>query len=855
MRSAPARGNLTVEEWILVHLLRFSRPPNEFEAPWGTTQYGIAEAIGTGQDHVSRAVRRLVQKGLASETKRRVDGVQERRKVYFLTPAGEAVAIALKERAEGIPVKVTESGVERLIPLRELARLLGHRHSLVEIARAIRPDGTLDHERLEAQGRAPETETMVSPVPSPFVGRKGELETLKRLLEEKKMVILHGVAGIGKTALAAKLVEELRTSRPVFWYRFHEWDTLRSLLTPFSEFLMREGRRKLRAYLASKPEIDLDEVCCLVRDSARGLKALLVFDDVHKASDAFLPCFSLLTELLEISEGIRVLLVTRQLRRFYGRSDVVVKRTVAELELDGLDESSSYELLAARRVNPVYHKRAFLTTGGHPLALQLYTPGSVEGEERTNINKYIEEEISARLNQHELALLRMASVHRYPAPAEALLYLPELTFETLSGLVSRSLLHESPDGRYDIHDFVRDFFYSRTNPYERRNLHQQAAKYYAGVRTRAARLELIHHTLRAGDTKGAIALLTRHGEELLAAGFAGELRRFFEELDGALQKREGKKLLFLRARVSDILGDWDGALELYSSALRSAPPVRRAEAHYHIGWIQQKRNRWREAETSFRRCLALSKRARYRRGVARAYHGLGRVLWREGSLHLAAEFCRKSIAAARAAGDRVLEASAGIEMGRVLASLGRFEEAEKQFRSSIELAMATGELSEAVRAKNCLAWEILRRQGRLEEALEFLRTAEEEALSQGNYRELGPIYHSLGEVYVKKGETDRAEELFKKSLEIFERLGDEHGIAYNHLGFGMVHRARRNWEKAEEWLGRAAAAFERLGTPGDLMAALHELSDMWKEKGDARRAAAFARRVRALEKRLMKGRK
>ncbi|MGQ9582852.1 MAG: tetratricopeptide repeat protein [Thermoplasmatota archaeon] len=410
---------------------------------------------------------------------------------------------------------------------------------------------------------------------------------------------------------------------------------------------------------------------------------------------------------------------------------------------------------------------------------------------------------------------------------------------------------QRPSGvRYDIHDFVRDFFYSRMNPLEKRELHRDAAVYYSTLSGSGARLEQVHHTLSAGDVEKAAALLARHGEELLAAGHAEGLKGFFEGIERVKGGPALENLVYLRARVSDLLGDWDRALELYRRALRLGGAARAAEANYHIGWILQKRNLWREAEASFRRCLTLSRRLRDARGAARAYHGLGRVLWREGRLREAALFCRRSIARARAAGDRVLEASASIEMGRVLASLGRLAEAEKKLRRSIELAEQNGEVSEAVRAKNCLAWEIYRTRGQLDEALDVLTEAEGEALASGSYRELGPIYHSLGEVWVRRGDADRAEEFFKKSLEIFDELGDDHGRAFSYMGFGIVSATRGNWERAEEWLTKAVQTFERVNTPSDLAYALRELSRIWRERGGLRRARLLERRAEKVGARL-----
>jgi DNA-binding MarR family transcriptional regulator len=158
--------NLTVEEWILVHLLRFARFAGEFEVPWGMTQYGIAEAVGTGQDHVSRAVRKLVQKGFLAEAKSRVEGVQEKRKVYFLTAGGKGAADELTRRAEEFRVRIVENGVDTVLSLRDAARQLGPQYSLIEVARAVRPDGRVDRDALGAT-RRPEGPELQQAVPAP----------------------------------------------------------------------------------------------------------------------------------------------------------------------------------------------------------------------------------------------------------------------------------------------------------------------------------------------------------------------------------------------------------------------------------------------------------------------------------------------------------------------------------------------------------------------------------------------------------------------------------------------------------------------------------------------------------------
>jgi tetratricopeptide (TPR) repeat protein len=213
---------------------------------------------------------------------------------------------------------------------------------------------------------------------------------------------------------------------------------------------------------------------------------------------------------------------------------------------------------------------------------------------------------------------------------------------------------------------------------------------------------------------------------------------------------------------------------------------------------------------------------------------------------VSARMLHKSIQTARAAGEADLEASAGIELGRVLASAGEYGPAESSLRRSLDMLEKRGDLSETARAYNAIGWEILRPQGRLDEALGMIHKGEELALSQGNLRELAPIYHSLGEVWARKGFSEKAEEYFHKSLELFERQRDEHGAAYNHLGLAIAASARGQYERAAEEFGRALALFERVRTPLDIAYAYGEFSRMWAQKGDRKKAAACGARSRRM---------
>lgn len=104
-------------------------------------------------------------------------------------------------------------------------------------------------------------------------------------------MVVVGIPGMGKTTLIAKFVQDIRDERNLFWYRVHEWVTLKLLLAPLAEFLSQLGRKGLESYLSRNDVPQVGEVTVLLETELKDLSAVIVLDDVQKADpsvDAFL---------------------------------------------------------------------------------------------------------------------------------------------------------------------------------------------------------------------------------------------------------------------------------------------------------------------------------------------------------------------------------------------------------------------------------------------------------------------------------------------------------------------------------------------------------------------------------------
>ncbi len=113
--------SLTVDERAILQLQEFIPFEDEFEAPEGATQAGIALGVGIERKHVPRAVNKLLVEGLVSDRLAHVKGAKQRKKVYFLTFDGKGLARRIWENLANKEVVIKElNGAEKITTFSEL---------------------------------------------------------------------------------------------------------------------------------------------------------------------------------------------------------------------------------------------------------------------------------------------------------------------------------------------------------------------------------------------------------------------------------------------------------------------------------------------------------------------------------------------------------------------------------------------------------------------------------------------------------------------------------------------------------------------------------------------------------------
>ena len=106
----------------------------------------------------------------------------------------------------------------------------------------------------------------------------------------------------------------------------------------------------------------------------------------------------------------------------------------------------------------------------------------------------------------------------------------------------------------------------------------------------------------------------------------------------------------------------------------------------------------------------------------------------------------------------------------------------------------------------------------------------------GQLEHMASIYGNLGIVFVTRGDLERAEQMHNKSLEINGKLGLLGGMANACGNMGRIYITRGELDRAEQMLGKSLEIYEKLGSLEDMAGCYGNLGLIYRTRGDLDRA-------------------
>lgn len=368
----------------------------------------------------------------------------------------------------------------------------------------------------------PRLQPQLPSVSTPFIGRTEELDAIISLLNTPacRLLSLVGQGGIGKTRLALQTLERLGG-----WAAFV---SLAPVTSP--EFIMNAIAQGIGFVL--DPRTDSKHQLFQVFSTQGGYLVLDNFEHLLEGA-------GLVSELLSRAPDLKIIVTSRE------------RLGLAEewlYELGGLSyprlsdtrppqETSAFHLFVttARRQRPNFQTtdedvRAIAhlcrLVEGMPLALELaaawvqvLSPAEIAQELERNLDilstplrhlperhrslRVIFEQAWARLSAHEQSVLARLSVLASGFSSEAAQAIAGASFHQLLSLSQQALLRRNAAGRYEIHELLRQYAYSKLDADSQQAAQIQHSAYY-----------LRFLSERASDMRGARAFSTL--EELSA---------------------------------------------------------------------------------------------------------------------------------------------------------------------------------------------------------------------------------------------------------------------------------------------------------------------------------------------------
>lgn len=632
----------------------------------------------------------------------------------------------------------------------------------------------------------------LEPPPRDFTGRSSELNELIAGFDESgvTLCLLQGMGGVGKTALALKLAEQLMARYP----DAQIYVDLRGL-SPKPLSVTEVMYRVIRAFQPkAKLPASEEELAALYRSVLHDQRALLLLDNAAERWQV---------EPLIPPAGCALLITSRQNFHLPG---IVTKR----VDILPPEDARKLLLTIAPRINDLADIIARLC-GYLPLALR---NSATLLAERVDINvaDYVRRLTDAhrrldpvsgsiglsyeQLNNELQMLWRALAVFPGLFDVGAVVSVWEIEKDTAQDMLSELVKYNLVEwydvaGRYRLHDLVRLFADEQLTESEREEALRRHAEHYFMV------LKAANHLFdkTAEHRWLGLALSDIEWHNILVGQSWAELNTDKNNIAAGLCSHypdAGAHLLHLRVHPNECIR-WREAAVAAARRLNNRP-----EEAFHLGnlgmdYAELGLNR--RAIEFHEHALHISREIGNRSSEAHDLRSLGMCYLNLGDPNMAIEYLEKSLFVSREIGDLH---GKGLTLGN--------------------LGMIYAETSEFSRAIKCY-----------EEALPLIRESDDR-------RNEGGLLSSLGILYAHQGETEQAIESYKTALSIAYEVGDLRGIAHNLGKLGWIFAIAGDDKGGFEFHQQQLSASRELGDVHNEGDALHGMGIILSKYRDNQRA-------------------
>lgn len=676
---------------------------------------------------------------------------------------------------------------------------------------------------MQGQAEAGAERRLLPQTLTPFVGRREEIADLKRLLatEGCRLLTVVGAGGVGKTRLAIEgAIRWQEAGGDAAFVDLQPVQTTDLLIPAIAEKLglaqsgQEEPKWQLLHFLAKR-------------------EMLLVLDNFEHLTGGA----TLLSEVLQEAPGVKMLVTSRTVLNLeeewlYPAEGLryPIMGDVAEEDVEAYD-AVQFFVGCAQRVRPDFQleekvqgvARLCRLVEGLPLAIELaaawtklLSPEAIADEiekdlaflstsrrntpEKHRSMSVVFERSWDLLSDEERRVFKRLSLFQSGFERDAAAEVAGASLPVLAALVDKSLLRWRADGRYQIHELLRQFAGERLAQAsdEARAAHLAFGDYYARF------LQEKSSVLNGGRQREGLQEIDAELDNVRAAWRWGVLEKRWATIR-AMGPTLGVTFRY-RCRFQEGLQ----AFEDVVMALEEAPAEAEGDltlllALIYVGWFSTHLGRMEDALQAWRRCGELYEKldARPLAGAATdPLLGFSYVAWTEGDYEEAIAYAEEALARGRSDDHGWNQHTAHNFLARFYLAGGELEAAERHARAGASLANR-----------------------------------------MGNRWLLAHSFNDLGNVLSVTGEYEAAAEVYKKSCLIWEEFGDYGSMATALGNLGRVTLKRQAYEEASTWFVHSLEMGEKISSTFYTILARSGLGETFLALNRPHKAAAAYRQA------------
>jgi adenylate cyclase len=229
-------------------------------------------------------------------------------------------------------------------------------------------------------------------------------------------------------------------------------------------------------------------------------------------------------------------------------------------------------------------------------------------------------------------------------------------------------------------------------------------------------------------------------------------------------------------------------------------------------------------------CLALSEQIGYKKGMGRAYNGMGVINANKGDYSKALAYHKKALAIRTGANDKKGIGTSYNNIGNIYYYQGNYPEALKSYLASLKIREELGDKKDIANSYNNIGL-IYQEQGNYPEALKnhFASLKIKEEL--GDKNGIASSYYNLGSIYEEQGNYQEALKNKSACLEIKKEIGEKNGMGMAYQGIGNIYSKLGNYSDALKNQFAALKIEEELGDKYSIAASDINICEvLYKEK-------------------------